>query len=142
MKFSLSGFAFLLGYIVLVGIASFLQKFSLKQLNPYQINFLMALGMVVTAVPALWLKQGSLLVPRESLPLGGPIGLMMALGSILYVLALSKLPVGTAAAISTSYIVLVVLLSRVFLNENLSWVKVAGISLTIIGVGLLSWEQK
>ena len=142
MKFSLSGFAFLLGYIVLVGIASFLQKFSLKQLNPYQINFLMALGVVVTAVPALWLKQGSLLVPRESLPLGGPIGLMMALGSILYVLALSKLPVGTAAAISTSYIVLVVLLSRVFLNENLSWVKVAGISLTIIGVGLLSWEQK
>jgi drug/metabolite transporter (DMT)-like permease len=142
MQFSLSGFAFLLGYIVLVGVASFLQKFSMKQLNPYQINFLMALGMVVTAVPALWLRQGSLLVPRESLALGAPIGLMMALGSISYVLALSKLPVGTAAAISTSYIVLVVLLSRVFLNENLSWVKVAGISLTIIGVGLLSWEQK
>ena len=142
MQFSLSGFTFLLGYVVLVGVASFLQKFSMKQLNPYQINFLMAIGMLITAVPAWWLKHGNLSVPRESLPLGAPIGLMMALGSISYVLALSKLPVGTATAISTSYIVLVVLLSRIFLDESLSWMKIAGISFTIIGVGLLSWEQK
>ena len=142
MQFSLSGLSFLSGYIVLVGVASFLQKFSMKQLNPYQINFLMAVGMLVTAVPALWLKQGNLSVPRESLPLGAPIGLMMALGSISYVLALSKLPVGTAAAISTSYIVLVVLLSRVFLSESLSSLKIAGILLTIVGVALLSWEPQ
>ena len=142
MQFSMSGLAFLLGYIVLVGVASFLQKFSMKELNPYQVNFLMAVGTLVTATPALWLEQGSLAVPIKSLPLGAPIGLLMALGSISYVLALSKLPVGTAAAISTSYIVLVILLSRVFLAEKLSWMKVVGISLTVIGVGLLSWEQK
>lgn len=141
MRYSLTGFAFLLGYIVLVGVASFLQKFGMKQLDPYQINFLMAIGMLVTAVPALWIKQGSLAVPIKSLPLGAPIGLLMALGSISYVLALSKLPVGTAAAISTGYVVLVVLLARMFLDESLSWMKVVGISLTIIGVGLLSWEQ-
>ncbi|HEY3137430.1 MAG TPA: DMT family transporter [Blastocatellia bacterium] len=140
MQFSLSGLAFLLGYIVLVGVASFLQKFSMKELNPYQINFLMAIGMLVTATPALWLERGSS-VPINSLPLGAPIGLLMALGSISYVLALSKLPVGTAAAISTSYVVLVVLLSRILLEEKLGWMKIAGISLTIIGVGLLSWEQ-
>lgn len=142
MRFSLSGLAYLLGYIVLVGVASFLQKFSMNVLSPYQINYLMAIGMLVTAVPALWLTQGSLSVPMESLPLGAPIGLMMALGSISYVLALSKIPVGTAAAISTSYIVIVVLLSRIFLGESLGWMKIVGISLTIIGVGLLSWEQK
>ena len=50
MKLSLSGFGFLLGYIVLVGTASFLEKFSMKQLNPYQVNFLMAIGMAVRAV--------------------------------------------------------------------------------------------
>src|SRR5437867_7354110 len=141
MQFSMSGLAFLLGYIVLVGVASFLQKFSMKELNPYQVNFLMAVGMLVTATPALWLEQGSLAVPVKSLPLGAPIGLLMALGSISYVLALSKLPVGTASAISTSYVVLVVLLSRVFLEEKLSWIKLAGISLTLLGVFLLSWEQ-
>ena len=142
MRFSLTGFAFLAGYVVLVGVASFLQKFSMKQLNPYQINFLMALGMLVTAVPALWIKQGNLSVPAKSLPLGVPIGLLMALGSISYVLALSKLEVGAAAAISTSYVVLVVLLSWVFLSESLSWQKIAGILLTVAGVALLSWEQK
>ena len=124
----------------MVGVASFLQKFSMKQLNPYQVSFLMAVGMAVTAIPALLIKQGSLTVPMKSLPLGAPIGLLMALGSISYVLALSKLPVGTAAAISTSYVLLVVLLSRVFLDENLSWLKIAGILLTVAGVALLSWE--
>ena len=142
MRFSVAGFGLLAGYIVLVGVASFLQKFSMKQLNPYQINFLMALGMLVTAVPALLIKQGNLNVPTKSLPLGVPIGLLMALGAISYVLALSELEVGTAAAISTSYVVLVVLLSRVFLVETLSWLKIAGILLTVVGVALLSWEQK
>jgi drug/metabolite transporter (DMT)-like permease len=140
-KPTLTGYAFLLGYIVMVGVASFLQKFGMKQLNPYQINFLMAVGMLVTAVPALWLTQGSLTVPTKALPLGAPIGLLMALGSISYVLALAKLPVGTAAAISTSYVLLVVLLSRVFLGEQLSWLKIAGVLLTTIGVALLSLEE-
>ena len=54
MNIPLSGFGFLIGYIVLVGTASFLEKFSMKQLNPYQVNFLMAIGMAVTAVPALY----------------------------------------------------------------------------------------
>lgn len=140
-KQTLTGYAFLLGYIVMVGVASFLQKFGMKQLNPYQINFLMAAGMLVTAVPALWVTQGSLTVPAKALPLGAPIGLLMALGSISYVLALSKLPVGTAAAISTSYVVLVVVLSRVFLGETLSWLKIAGILLTAVGVALISLEE-
>jgi uncharacterized membrane protein (DUF485 family) len=50
MRLSWSGLADLLGYIVMVGVASFLQKFSMKKLNPYQINFLMAVGMLLTAV--------------------------------------------------------------------------------------------
>src|SRR5256714_10109838 len=141
MRLPLAGLAFLLSYIVRVGVASFLEKSSMKQLTPYQVNFLMAIGMAMTAVPALWIKQGSLSVPTKSLPLGAPIGLLMALGSISYVLALSKLEVGTAAAISTSYVVLVMLLSRVFLSESLSWLKIIGILLTIVGVALLSWEQ-
>lgn len=142
MKFSLSGFAFVFGYIVMVGVASFLEKFSMKQLSPYQINFLMAIGMVVTAVPALWIKEGSLTVPAKALLLGAPIGLLMAIGSICFVLSLAKLPVGMATAISTSYVVLVLLLSRLFLHESIGWMKAAGIALTITGVALLSWQQK
>jgi drug/metabolite transporter (DMT)-like permease len=102
----------------------------------------MTIGMAVTAVPALLVAQGNITVPIKSLPLGAPIGLLMALGSISYVLALSKLPVGTAAVISTSYVLLVALLSRVFLGESLSWLKISGIVLTIAGVALLSLEQQ
>jgi len=142
MNASLSGFGFLAGYIVMVGVASFLEKFSMKQLNPYQVNFLMAIGMAVTAVPALWIKQGSLTVPTKALPLGAPIGLLMALGSIFFVLALSKLPVGMATGISVSYVLLVLFLSWLFLNESMSWMKILGTLLTITGVALISWEQK
>src|SRR2546423_14408988 len=142
MKFPLSGFAFLLGYIVLVGVASFLEKFSMKQLNPYQVNFLMAIGMAVTAVPALWVKKGSLTVPTKALPLGAPIGLLMALGSICFVLSLAKLPVGMATAVFTSYVLLVFFLSLLFFSERISWMKIAGALLTLGGVALLSWEQK
>ena len=142
MSISWSGFGFLFGYIVLVGTASFLEKFSMKQLNPYQVNFLMAIGMAVTAVPALWLKQGNLSVPAKALPLGAPIGLLMALGSICFVLALSELPVGMATAISTSYVLLVLALSWLFLSEGMSWMKIAGTLLTITGVALLSWQKK
>jgi drug/metabolite transporter (DMT)-like permease len=67
---------------------------------------------------------------------------MMAVGSICFVLALAKLPVGMATAISTSYVLLVVVLSRMFLNETISWMKLSGIVLTIAGVALLSWQQK
>ena len=142
MRVQWTGFPLLLGYVVMVGVASFLEKFSMKQLNPYQINFLMAIGMLVTAVPALWIKEGTLTVPAKALPLGAPIGLLMAIGSICFVLSLAKLPVGMATAISTSYVVLVVLLSRFFLSENIGWMKAVGITLTIAGVALLSWQRK
>ena len=142
MTASISGFGFLAGYVVMVGVASFLEKFSMKQLNPYQVNFLMAIGMAVTAIPALWIKQGSLTVPTKALPLGAPIGLLMALGSICFVLSLAKLPVGMATAMSTSYVVLVLFLSWLFLSESMSWMKIAGTLLTLGGVALLSVEQK
>ena len=142
MNPSISGFGFLAGYVVMVGVASFLEKYSMKQLNGYRVNFLMAIGMAVTAVPALWIKQGSLTVPTKALPLGAPIGLLMALGSICFVLSLAKLPVGMATAISTSYVVLVFFLSWLFLSESISWMKIAGTLLTLGGVALLSWEQK
>jgi len=66
----------------------------------------------------------------------------MALGSICFVLSLSKLPVGMATGISTSYVLLVLFLSWLFLSESMSWMKIAGTLLTISGVALLSWERK
>ena len=47
-----------------------------------------------------------------------------------------------ATAISVSYVLLVMLLSWLFLNESMSWMKIGGALLTMAGVALISWEQK
>jgi len=133
------GALFLAGYIVTIGIATFLLKDVSDDFNPYQINLLMALGMVALGVPALLIAEGSLALPRPRLPLAALVGLLMAAGSIMYVLAITKLPVGLASAVATSYVVLVVLLSRLFLDEALSAPKLVGLALTVSGVALLSY---
>lgn len=132
------GLFYLASYILLVGVASFLQKFAMKTLSPYQINFLMAIGMAVTAIPALWFVQKSVNIPAKDLPLGIAIGLMMAIGSIAYVLALSKLPLGVTASVSASYLIVVVVLSWIFLHEAFTFWKLLGVLLTLIGVAILS----
>jgi drug/metabolite transporter (DMT)-like permease len=133
-----TGFLFLVGYIFMVGVASFLQKFAMKELSPYQLNFFMFVGMLLTAIPALFLAQRSLAVPAPSIPLGLTIGLLMALGSLSYVLAISRLPVGVAATLASSYLLVVVALSFVFLQEPMTPIKLAGILLTVSGVAILS----
>jgi len=134
----ISGFVFLLGYIVMVGVASFLQKFAMRELSAYQVNFFMFIGMLLTAPLALFLAEGSLGVPMPSIPLGLAIGLLMAVGSLFYVLAIARLPVGLAAAIAASYLLVVVLLSWLFLDEPMTSVKLVGIAFTVVGVAILS----
>lgn len=132
------GYLYLAGYIVCVGVASFLMKFAMKTLNAYQINVLMAIGMLVITIPAMYFAQKNLKFPTEGLALGAFTGLLMAAGSLLFVFALTKLPVGLASAISASYILVVVLLSWLFLKEPLGFLKIIGIILTVAGVAILS----
>src|SRR5436190_20957853 len=97
------GFVFLLGYILMVGVASFLQKFAMKDLSPYQLNFFMFVGMLLTAPAALFLAQKDFSLPGQAIPMGLGIGLLMAVGSLSYVLAIQQLPVGVAASVAASY---------------------------------------
>jgi drug/metabolite transporter (DMT)-like permease len=135
------GYVFVLGYVVLVGIATFLMKVGLKTLNPYQLNFLMGVGMMITGIPALLIADRSFKLPIKELPLGMLIGIMMAGGSILYVLAFNKLEAAVAAVLATSYVLVVIALSVVFLKEGLTFSRVVGILLTLIGVGLLTFSS-
>lgn len=135
------GWIFLWGYVVLVGVATFLMKYAMKDLSPYQINFLMAIGMLVTGVPALLLADKTLKIPAKGLLLGSGLGLMMAIGSILYLLALDKLPAGLVAVIAISYVAIVIILSAVVLHEHFSLLKLLGIGLTIAGVAILTFKS-
>lgn len=132
-----AGLVFIFGYVVCVGIATFLQKYLMKDLNPFLINFVMAIGQIIFAVLALLVYQGNLDLDTKIVIKALPLGILMPLGSILFILALSKLNVGTVSVISISYVIISALLSWKYLHESFSVTKLFGIILTLIGVSLL-----
>ena len=132
------GFSFLASYILTVGTGSFLQKFVMGKVSPFQLEVIIAIGMFIVSVPALFIVQKSLYVPIKSAPLALAVGLLFSIGSFVYVLAVARLPVSIAAPVSTGYVVLAVALSAIFLKEQISLVKGIGILLTIAGVAILS----
>lgn len=135
------GYTFIIGYILLIGVATFLMKVSLKTLSPYQLNFLMGIGMLLTGVPALLIAHKTFKMPVKELPVGFAIGIAMALGSILYVLALNKLSASVASVLAATYVGIVVILSALFLKESFDAVKIAGLVLTFAGALLLTWKS-
>lgn len=116
-------------------------KVSLKTLSPYQLNFLMGIGMLVTGIPALLIAHKTFKMPTKELPVGLLIGFMMAIGSILYVLALNKLSASVASVLAATYVAVVIVLSALILKEKFDLIKVAGLSLTFIGVLLLTYKS-
>jgi drug/metabolite transporter (DMT)-like permease len=134
------GYLFILGYIVLVGVATFLMKVSLKNLSPYQLNFLMGIGMLVTGVIAMLFAHKSFKMPAKEVPAGLLIGTMMAIGSILFVLSLNKLSVSVASVLAATYVAVAILLSWLFLKESFDVIKILGITLTFVGALLLTYK--
>ncbi len=135
------GYIFVVGYILLVGVATFLMKVSLKSLSPYQLNFLMGIGMLLTGIPALLLAHRTFKMPAKEVPIGLVIGTMMALGSILYVLALNKLSASVASVLAATYVGIVIILSWLVLKESFDAIKIAGIFLTFVGALLLTYKS-
>lgn len=135
------GLVFLAVYVATVGVATFLIKYAMDDLSPYQLNALMAFGMLATGIPAWWIAERTFSLPVRALPIGSVIGVLMGVGSIVYVLALNKLPAGLTAAAATSYVVIVIVLSRLVLAEEIGPLKGLGLALTLIGVAILSYEN-
>lgn len=135
------GYLFIVGYILVVGLASFLMKVSLKNLSPYQLNFLTGIGMLLIGIPAMLIAHHSFKLPAKEAPMGLVIGLMMATGSILYVLALNKLSVSVASVLAGAYVGVVIVLSWLFLKESFDALKLLGIVLTFAGALVLTYRS-
>jgi drug/metabolite transporter (DMT)-like permease len=134
------GLLFLAGYIVAIGVATYLLKVVLEDLSAYQVNLLMGAAMLVISVPAVLVADHTLAIPARHLPAGVLVATLMAGGSVFYALALQRLPAGPTAAIATSYVVIVVVLSALFLHERVDAVTVLGLVLTLAGVAVLSFR--
>jgi uncharacterized membrane protein len=132
------GLIYLIGYILVVGFGTFLMKFAHKDITSAQINFIIAISMLIITAPVLWLTQRSWTLPSKGLAVAGLSGICMAVGSIFFVAALAKVEVGPASAIASGYIVFALMLSMIFLKEPLTALKAIGMVLTLTGIVILS----
>ncbi len=124
------------GYIVLIGVATFLEKPALQHLDPFQLNALDAIGMAAVGIVTALIFDHSL--SRQPWSLAGMgLGAMMALGAIFYYLGLNKLPISVAAPIANTYVLIPLALSIVFRDQSITRFKIAGIAATLLGVTLL-----
>lgn len=126
-------------YVVLLGVATFLEKPAMKSLTALQINALTGIGIAVAGLVATLFHDPGLPSLRPAM-VGLGIGLMIGIGSIFYFFGLSKLPVSVAATAANAYVVITVLLSIIVLHDTMTIPKVLGILLTLAGVTLLAYH--
>ncbi len=127
--------------VVLVGLASFLEKPFSQKLDAFRLGAALRLGALIVAVAALLAGRGPA-VPDLGPGLAGlGIGLILGVGSAFYCLALSHLAPWLAASVSNGYVAVTILLGIVVLGERLTWFVGAGLVLTFIGIVALSWQK-
>ena len=111
--------------------------------NPY---IFMGLAVIFTSVGQILQKIGSGMVKKEHLKVGirsilvffnpfifGAL-IMLFFATIFYLLALSKLPLSIAYPMLSSGYVLVVLLSKIFLKEEVSLKRWLGVFIIMFGI--------
>jgi drug/metabolite transporter (DMT)-like permease len=125
-------------YVVLVGVASFVESPVGRGVGAFQLNALIRTGGLAAAAVALVAAHGL------TFPAGGPalvglgIGLLTGVGSFFYCFALDYLPVSSVATFSNLYIAITTLLGIVVLGESLTALKITGLACTLAGVVLLA----
>lgn len=125
-------------YVVLVGIASFVESPVGRGFGAFQLNALIRAGSFAAAVIALIAAHGL------AFPAAGPafaglgIGLLTGVGSFFYCFALDYLPVSSVVTYSNLYIAITTLLGVVVLGESLTMLKLSGLACTLAGVVVLA----
>lgn len=124
-------------FVVLVGIASFIESPVGRGFGAFQLNLLIRTGSLVAAVVALIATHGLTLPPTRSVLAGLGIGLITGVGSIFYCFALEYLTVAMVVTYSNLYIVITTLLGIIVLGEPTTALKVTGLTCTVAGIALL-----
>jgi drug/metabolite transporter (DMT)-like permease len=125
-------------YVLLVGVASFLERPVGRGSDAIQLNALIRVGSAVLGVAALLATHGVSLPAAPSLLAGLGIGVLAGAGSICYCLALNNLPVSVVVSLANLYIVMTVLLGVAILHENITLLKSAALVLTVTGALFLT----
>ena len=127
-------------YVLLLGVASFVERPAGKGFNAFQLNVLIRGGGLVVGVAALVVIHGIGLPAPQLLLAGIGIGIIAGTASICYCLALDYLPVSVVVAVANLYIVVTILLGVAILHETMTPLKIASLATTFIGVLVRSYS--
>src|SRR5579872_1910655 len=125
-------------YVVLVGVASFIESPVGRGFGPLQLNALIRTGSLIAALVALVLTHGFTIPAGPSALAGLGIGLITGVGSFFYCFALDFLAVAMVVTFSNLYIVITTLLGIVVLGERVTALKIVGLACILVGVVLLA----
>jgi len=124
-------------YVLLVGVASFIEKPAGRGFGAFQLNALIRAGSLAAAAVALVFAHGHAFPATSYLLAGLGIGLITGAGSMLYCFGLNYLPVSLVVTLSNLYIVITIVLGILVLREPITVLKIAGLICTMAGVLLL-----
>jgi bacterial/archaeal transporter family protein len=133
-------FACIGAYVLLLGVASFIERPVGKGFSAFQLNVLIRGGGLIVGVAAVLVVHGIGLPAPQLLLAGVGIGVIAGSASICYCLALDYLPVSVVVAVANLYIVVTILLGVVILHEAVTPLKIASLAMTLIGVLVLSYS--
>ncbi|MGA7913428.1 MAG: EamA family transporter [Candidatus Dormiibacterota bacterium] len=125
-------------YVLVVGVASFIESPVGRGFGPFQLNALIRTGSLVAAVAALVLTHGLAIPPSPPALAGLGIGLLTGVGSLFYCFALDYLSVAMVVTFSNLYIVITTLLGIAVLGERVTVLKIVGLACILLGVVLLA----
>jgi drug/metabolite transporter (DMT)-like permease len=125
-------------YVVLVGVASFIESPVGRGFGAFQLNVLIRTGSLVAALVALALANGFAIPTGPAALAGLGIGLITGVGSLFYCFALDYLSIAMVVTFSNLYIVITTLLGIVVLGERVTAMKIAGLASILVGVVLLA----
>jgi bacterial/archaeal transporter family protein len=124
-------------YVVLAGVASFIEKPAGHGFSAFQLNALIRAGALAAAAVALVFARGLAFPAAGYLLAGLGIGLITGVGSMLYCFGLDFLPVSLVVTLSNLYIVVTIVLGIVVLHEPVTVLKIAGLICIMAGVLIL-----
>lgn len=130
----------LIAYVLCIAIATVLLKIYSAGTDPYTASFTVAVGSLATIIPFMVLTNGTLMLPK-SMWWGLGAGMLFSLSSILYVLSMNRMPLSIVTPVANTYVIPVLFLSVFFLGDNLTWQRMLGIAISLVGIGIIAWSS-
>jgi uncharacterized membrane protein len=131
-------FGYIALFVVLVGVASFIESPVGRGFGAFQLNALIRVGSLAAGAVALFAVHGLALPVGPAVWAGLGIGLITGVGSICYCLSLNYLPVSLVVTFANLYIVITIFLGVVVLGEPITALKMAGLGCSVAGVLVLA----